>query len=120
MQTEDASPILSDYRDDPDMDELIGEFVAGLAARVDTLRQLVENGDLAGVRTLAHQLKGASGGYGFEVIGQAAGRLEAACKASDELARVQGEVQELINLCRREPNGPAGQPTDPSGPPTGS
>ncbi len=98
------------------MDELIGEFVAGLAARVDKLTQLLESGDLAGVRTLAHQLKGASGGYGFDVIGQAAGRLEAACKASDELARVQGEVQELINLCRRARWVPAAGPADSAGP----
>lgn len=120
MQAEDTSPILSDYRDDPDMDELIGEFVAGLSARVDSLRSLLERGDLAGVKTLAHQLKGASGGYGFDVIGQAAGRLEAACKASNELNGVQAEVQELIDLCRRARWVPASPSADSSGSSSGS
>ncbi len=110
MRAEDTSPILSDYRDDPDMGELISEFVAGLSERVEKLEGLAESGDLAGIRTLAHQLKGASGGYGFDVIGQAAGRLEAACKASEELEQVQGELQELIQLCRRARWVPADQP----------
>ena len=68
--------IRSIYEDDPDMAELVRSFVADLARRVETLDQLLAEGNLQELQRLAHQLKGAGGGYGFPQITEVAACLE--------------------------------------------
>ena len=50
-------------------------------------KQLLEEahraGDVDQLRTHAHQLKGAGGGYGFQGLSEIAAELEDACKAND-------------------------------------
>jgi HPt (histidine-containing phosphotransfer) domain-containing protein len=103
-----GTPLISDLAQDPDMRELVEMFVDEMPARVRSLQHLWDSRDFESLKRLAHQLKGASGGYGFTVVGGAAGRLEQTIKASsasgtldDHLANVQSQVNELINLCRR-------------------
>ena len=60
------------------MVEIIDAFVAGLPARMDALREAVDAGADDEAKRLAHQLKGAAGGYGFAPITVAAGELELA------------------------------------------
>ncbi len=52
-------------------------------------RRCVEARSFSDLQTLAHQLKGAGGGYGFAQITEAAGRLEQTLKsgASDTLTK---------------------------------
>jgi len=101
MASISSSPIHSGLSDDPDMMELVEEFVANLQDRIATIQACVDTHDLAQLTSIAHQLKGASGGYGFDVIGQAAAVLETSAKATDSLADVGDKVEELISLCRR-------------------
>ena len=51
-------PIRSIYEDDPDMLEIVREFVGELPERVGQLEAQLEARDLPGLQTLAHQLKG--------------------------------------------------------------
>lgn len=97
------SVILSDFADDPDMIELVEEFVESMPERVATLRSAFESGQVGEVRRIAHQLKGASGGYGFGGVGEAAGELEAAVsrQESAELERAEELLRELVDLCSR-------------------
>lgn len=108
--TPDA-PLVSEFAADPDMHELIGMFVDEMPERIRTLEQLAAAGDFESLKRLAHQLKGASGGYGFPTVGNAAGQLEQSLKAllaagsnqgtSDRLAAIRSEVESLVELCQR-------------------
>ena len=111
MSVEKVTLIHSTFSDDPDMIELVEEFVGHLAERVEALETAVAENDLEPITRLAHQLKGASGGYGFDVIGEAAAGLEAATQATESVAQVQGQVSELIALCRRATADPAPPPS---------
>ena len=50
---------------------------------------------------LAHQLKGAAGGYGFPRITDAAGRLESCVKAGADLDQLRARAADLAGLCQR-------------------
>ena len=78
-------PIRSIYEGDPDMMEIVREFAVEAAGRADQVQSHLESGDLDALQTVAHQLKGAGGGYGFDCITEVAAKLEAALKdgASD-------------------------------------
>jgi CheY-like chemotaxis protein len=94
----DAVPTLaSTYADDPDMVGVIRRFVASLPERVAALRS--ETG--APLVRLAHQLKGAAGGYGFAPITEAAGRVEEALVGGAAPERVRELLGELCALCER-------------------
>lgn len=61
---------------EPDMIELVAEFVRGLPDRVREMREAQAKSDFELLRTLAHRLKGAGGSYGFPPISRLAGALE--------------------------------------------
>lgn len=71
-------PIRSSFADDPEMREIVAYFVAEVPTRLLELRAAWDAGDRSRVRTIAHQIKGAAGGYGFAQIGESAAELEAA------------------------------------------
>jgi len=95
------APIHSTFADDPDMLELVEMFVAAIDARVQSLRIVFATGDAETLRNLAHQLKGAAGGYGFDPVSQAAARVESPLKEGARLESVKDELDTLLNICRR-------------------
>ena len=81
--------IQSEFADDPDLADIIDEFVAGLAGTLDAMEDASANNDHEGLQRLAHQLKGTGGGYGYPQLTDAAKALETAAKAADpEAARL--------------------------------
>jgi len=91
-------PIESDYAEDPDLAEVIDEFVTSLGTQTETMRQALAHGHLEEARCLAHQLKGAGGSYGYPVLTDAAKTLETALKAGDREAATLS-LRELRVLC---------------------
>ncbi len=97
-----SSPIYSDFKGDPDMEELVEYFVGEMPQRLEELESSFASQDWDRLKTVAHQLKGASGGYGFETLGLAAASLETSLKqGTDEAADLQEGFDQLIDLCRR-------------------
>ncbi len=90
-------PIRSSYEDDPDMLEIVREFAAELPDRVEALKSCLAAGELAALQTLAHQLKGAGGGYGFAAITEWAGQLEQALKDKADAAVLAERVAALCD-----------------------
>jgi signal transduction histidine kinase/DNA-binding response OmpR family regulator len=91
--------IVSEYANDPDLAEVIGEFVAGLGHRTMSMREALANGHFDEFRRLSHQLKGAGGSYGYRCLTDVAGKLEELAKAAD----VEGStlaMAELERLCQ--------------------
>ena len=93
-------PIRSAYEDDPDMLEIVREFVTELPGRVAALEARLEAGDLPGLETLAHQLKGAGGGYGFPQLTDAAASLEQSLKEGADVCVVKDRLVTLCDLLR--------------------
>ena len=97
----DQGPIQSDFNGDPEMRELIDLFVSQMPAKADKLSDLFHGQQIDDLKRLAHQLKGAAGGYGFGIISEAAAQLEQSIKAEEELDQVRTQVDQLIDLCQR-------------------
>lgn len=81
MSRRDPEPLLSVFEHDPEMADLVVAFVAEIPSRRADLEAAVDAGDLEAAIVLAHQLKGAAGGYGFEELGLFAAESERALVA---------------------------------------
>jgi HPt (histidine-containing phosphotransfer) domain-containing protein len=94
------------FADDPEMVDIIEMFVSEMPQRIAEFRDCWERRELDRLARLAHQLKGAGGGYGYPALGEAAGKLEQTLKQLVEdgapvaLARLQSEFNALLDLCR--------------------
>lgn len=94
------TPILSEFAGDPEMATLIREFVETLPTRVLAIQELVKDGSLEQARSLAHQLKGAGGGYGFPQVTIAARAVEMAIR-DRRAAEIPLAAERLVALARR-------------------
>ncbi len=92
----------SEYQDDPEMADLIVLFLDELGPRVDSIRSAWQARDAEQVRRIAHQIKGAAGGYGYPTISRVAQRLEASFDRdhSAALESARADLHELIDLCQ--------------------
>ncbi len=96
----DDGPITSEFADDPDMAILIDEFVASLPMQASTILERIDGGLIDQARALAHQLKGAGGGYGFPQVTAAARAVELAIREK-RLDDAHTAAQALVALCTR-------------------
>ncbi len=96
----DLDPIRSSYEDDSDMMEIVREFAEDAANRAETLEELLASGELSELQTLAHQLKGAGGGYGFDPITERAAELEESLKAGADETQLKDRCGMLCETLR--------------------
>ena len=96
-----AECIYSSLGGDPELGEIVDMFVEEMPDRVATLLARMNDHDWEGLRTAAHQLKGAAGSYGFGAISPCAGKLESAIRDNDPEEHIRETVAELVELCRR-------------------
>jgi HPt (histidine-containing phosphotransfer) domain-containing protein len=101
MTCTDREPLYSTLAAEPDFAELVCLFVEEMPGRVEGLRSALERRDWEELRRLAHQLKGAGGGYGFEPITLSAARLEAVIRCSLPEAIIRQAAEELVQWCNR-------------------
>jgi HPt (histidine-containing phosphotransfer) domain-containing protein len=95
-------PLRSTFAGDPEMAELVQYFVNELGSRAGALHDALGSGDAERLRTVAHQLKGAAGGYGFPDISDTADAVEQTVLAGEaETSALTEQVEALIQLCRR-------------------
>jgi HPt (histidine-containing phosphotransfer) domain-containing protein len=83
------------------MVEVLAEFVAGLPAEAASLQSLLEDNKLAELRVAVHQLKGAGGSYGFQILTEAAAVAEHSLKSGAAMASVKAQVDALCELIQR-------------------
>jgi histidine phosphotransfer protein HptB len=96
-----TQPLRSEFADDPEMAELVRFFVDRLPERVVALEQAAAAADWQTLATLAHQLKGSGGGYGYPGITASAAQVERLAKAQDQTQLLTQSLQELVRLCQR-------------------
>lgn len=98
----EAPPALySHYADDPDMRDLVIEFVDRLPALLRDIRAAAEAGNRRQLKRLAHQLKGAAGGYGFTPVSEQAAAVESATKDAASMWTLDQAVRQLEATCAR-------------------
>ena len=100
-----SEPIFSSKIDHPVLGALIGEFTDELPGRAEMIQGALQSRDLPLLTELAHQLKGASGIYGFTPIADKARLIHEQVTGGDNLQRIAGTVAELANLCNRATSG---------------
>lgn len=62
--------------EDPDLRDIVAEFVDGLTERIAELKQAYERLDWELLTSLAHQLKGAGGSYGYPDLSDLGATME--------------------------------------------
>ena len=98
-----GTPLKSTLANDPDMAELVQFFVEEMSDRLAFIQEASQENDFGKLRTVAHQLKGAATGYGFEPISQTAAELEALIdetQPTEQTDDLRQQVDALIDLCR--------------------
>jgi HPt (histidine-containing phosphotransfer) domain-containing protein len=55
---------------DPDLIDLIPDFLTRKRADLQTLKGAVESGDLATIAALGHKIKGEGGSFGFDAMSE--------------------------------------------------
>lgn len=93
--------LVSTFATDPDMQELVGVFIEELGGHIEKIQSALSAGQLDEVRSIAHQLKGAGGGYGFMPITEAALVVETAVKQQANVETIAKALDELVDLCKR-------------------
>ena len=94
-------PLHSSFAEDPDLRDLVVLFVDELDGRIASIQRAFDERDLAELCRIAHQLKGSAGGYGFDPIGDAAGRLEYELRGDEAAESTIGDrVEDLVTTCR--------------------
>jgi histidine phosphotransfer protein HptB len=88
------------FADDGEFAEILSDFLQTIPEKRATLQELHRHGSLGRLGVWAHQLKGASGGYGFPGLSTEAAELELACKAQDA-ERVAAAVDRLDETLSR-------------------
>jgi len=100
------SPLRSTFADDTDMMELVEYFISELPERIDGLESAFRDDDRATLKRLAHQLKGAAGGYGYPSITECAANLERAVLADHaDVKQISARLDDVLDLCRRALSG---------------
>jgi HPt (histidine-containing phosphotransfer) domain-containing protein len=86
--------------DDPEMTQLIEEYIAGLPVEVGKMLGLLEASKIEDLRRTVHQLKGSGGGYGFGQITELATRAELIIKQKGDIDHIRQDVDSLIEYIR--------------------
>jgi CheY-like chemotaxis protein/HPt (histidine-containing phosphotransfer) domain-containing protein len=90
----------SDFASDPEMRDLVDEYVQRLPEEVSKLVSLLQDQQIEPLRRVAHQLKGSGGGYGFGKITELAAVADKSIKESAPIDRLRTEIDSLISYIR--------------------
>lgn len=96
-----SAPIYSDLCVDPELRPIVAEFVNELPNRVDAMLACFQQGQLDQLETLAHQVKGAAGSYGFAPVTPVASELEVAARDRATEAEIHAALRNLQEIVGR-------------------
>jgi signal transduction histidine kinase/CheY-like chemotaxis protein len=100
----DVGPLVStELLDDPDLREIIDEFVVRFDEQLTALRSAWRRDDLSRIAEIAHWIKGSAGTVGFGAFTEPAAALETAAELAQRDA-VENRISQLEALFRRIPS----------------
>lgn len=95
------NPPLDNLADDPELAELLAEFVGDLPRRIRLMQRAYGASDWEELEGYCHQLKGVAGGFGYDEITSVAGRTERTIREHRSEAEIEEVLGHLFELCRR-------------------
>ena len=84
-----------------EMSPLVDRFLSGLPTRLDQFDLALNANDWSGIERLAHQVRGASGCYGFPEIAKEAQRIEVIAKTQSSAALIRDGLEKIRSIARR-------------------
>ncbi len=90
--------IYSEFREDDDLVDIINDFVTSLGADIKKMQETFDKRDYDNLRRFAHQIKGAGGSYGYQILTETAKKLEDAAKNRDA-SSITTTLEEIDTLC---------------------
>lgn len=96
-----ANHIISTYSNDPEIHDLVVEFVREMPHRIRLANEAFRCGDRLRLQFWAHQMKGGAGGYGFLEITNRAADLENTLSSNQSTEQVYSALLKVIDLCER-------------------
>ena len=93
-------PIYSTFGDDELIGELVEMLVDEMPERIAAFEDAYASRDFDTLRSLAHQLKGAGGSYGFATLTTRADVVERAIQVGEPEPNVRKVLDDLIAVCR--------------------
>jgi HPt (histidine-containing phosphotransfer) domain-containing protein len=100
VQVTAVDRVRSEFADDPDYRELLEQFALAMPERLSGLLEAHRSTAYDVLRSRAHQLKGAGGGFGFPRLSVLAAELEKACLSQDPL-RIVAALEPVISYMNR-------------------
>jgi CheY-like chemotaxis protein len=94
-------PLISAFYNDPGMVDMITAYVKALPTKVRALEDGLVRADLKRLETVTRTLKAEGAGYGFEVITEAAAKIESALINGATVDDIRKEVAALMKLCNQ-------------------
>ncbi|QQE10069.1 Hpt domain-containing protein [Planctomycetota bacterium] len=95
-------PIYSTLPDGPDERELLSFFVGEMTHHIKGLEEGMREGDMQKLKMHAHQIKGAGGSFGFDILTDLGRELDDLLRgevtSEDEIADA---TERLLGVCRR-------------------
>jgi len=82
---------------DEDLEDLIPGFLNNRRKDIDTMRSALKEGDFETIRSLGHSMKGAGGGYGFDLITDIGRDLEISARDGD-VEKINQKVDALARF----------------------
>ena len=91
----------SSLGNDPDLHELVEEYISEMPDRLAAFGAAFKSGDLELLRRTTHQMKGAAGSYGFNQVTPYAAKLESAIVDNRPIDEICKLLDELLGMCLR-------------------
>ncbi len=99
--TNTSRKIVSTFSTDPEIRDIVVEFVDEMPLRIQQANEAFMRGDRLRLQFWAHQLKGGATGYGFAVITKEAEELESAIQSDESTERIFAALLRVVDLCER-------------------
>ncbi len=107
MSITDSDAIYSSLATDSLMSGLVEMYVVEMPDRIVALELAFSSGDRDILKRSVHQMKGAAGSYGFDLLTLSAADVESAIRENQSPETIRREFDELIQSCRRIRTGTA-------------
>ncbi len=99
LNTLKSEPLISSLQNDPMMAPLVDEFVASIPGKLRKIEHAATAADLKALEFAVRSLKGEGKSFGFDVISDTAGAIEAEIIAGAEIKTLATQINELNELC---------------------
>jgi signal transduction histidine kinase/DNA-binding NarL/FixJ family response regulator len=94
-------PVVSQNINRSSLDTLKIAYRRSLPEKARGLSEALRTGDVPGLTSLAHRLRGSAGMYGLPQLSETASRLEEACRAGQTPAQLAEVFEELSTQCMK-------------------